>query len=136
MELKPLNTTLMIEQGKEYWLNELRLPLPGFYLYTDGPAHLQEQELDRTTLKLHIETGKIKRFRDLYDMKVWMLTSYVVFLYRMTHDTDLLIGVNNEKGNLLPLRVNLSGNDSFAQIYEQILGKMEHIEISNFRLKI
>ena len=65
-----------------------------------------------------------------------MLTSYVVFLYRMTHDTDLLIGVNNEKGNLLPLRVNLSGNDSFAQIYEQILGKMEHIEISAFRLKI
>lgn len=89
MELKPLNTTLMIEQGKEYWLNELQLPLPGFYLYTDGPAHLQQQELDRTTLKLHIETGKIKRLRDSYDMKAWMLTSYVVFLpndsrYRFT----------------------------------------------------
>lgn len=135
MELKPLNTTLMIEQGKEYWLNELQLPLPGFYLYTDGPAHLQQQELDRTAMKLHIETGKIKRFRDSYDMKAWMLTSYVVFLYRMTHDTDLLIGVNNEKGNLLPLRVNLSGNDSFAQIYEQISAKMEHIEVSSLSLE-
>ncbi|MGV2685736.1 thioester reductase, partial [Clostridium perfringens] len=57
------------------------------------------------------------------------------FLYRMTHDTDLLIGVNNEKGNLLPLRVNLSGSDSFAQIYEQVFAKMEQIEGSSFSLE-
>lgn len=125
-----MNTTLMIEQGKEYWLNELQLPLPGFYLYTDGPAHLQHQDFDRMAIPLRIETGKIQRFREAYNIKSWMLTSYAVFLYRMTHDSDLLIGVNNEKGNLLPLRVSISENDSFARLYEQISAKMEQIEAS------
>ncbi|MFE9277314.1 amino acid adenylation domain-containing protein [Paenibacillus glucanolyticus] len=130
-----MNTTLMIEQGKEYWLNELQLPLPGFYLYTDGPAHLQQHELNRMAIHLHIETDKMRLLRDSYNINTWMLTSYAVFLYRMTHDTDLLIGVNNRKGNLLPLRINLSGSDTFTQVYKQISAKMEQIELSDLSLQ-
>lgn len=129
-----MNTTLMIEQGKEYWLKELQQPLPGFYLYTDGPAHHQYQELEHMVIDLHIATDKVDRFRDSYNTKAWMLTNYIVLLYRMTHDADVLIGVNNEKGNLLPLRTYINGNDSFNQLYKQISDKLEQIEASRLSL--
>lgn len=130
-----MNTMIMTKLNKDYWEKELQLPFPGFNLYTDGTALLTKRDMQRTTMSLNIEFVKSNAFRERYDIDAWMLTSYVVFLYRMTQDKDLLIGVNNKKGNLLPLRIAISGTDTFKQVYEQVWSKFEGLQESDMTLQ-
>lgn len=129
-----MNTMLMTELNKNYWDQELQYPFPGFHLYTDGPAHLTNRDSERAAITMDLEFTRVNTLRGRYDIDAWMLTSYVVFMYRMTHDKELLIGLNNKKGNLLPLRISLSGTDSFNQVYEQIWSKYEGLQETELSL--
>ncbi|WP_160031672.1 non-ribosomal peptide synthetase family protein [Paenibacillus sp. An7] len=129
-----MNTTLLTRHGKEYWMNELQLPLSGLYMYTDYPAMMS----DRTMLEMNISLdGKlpgIEHLHSLYDMNTWMLSSYVVFLYKMSGDKDLLIGVSDQKGGILPLRIMLSGSENFQTVYDQVAMKLQAIEETELTL--
>ncbi|MCM3783479.1 amino acid adenylation domain-containing protein [Neobacillus mesonae] len=129
-----MNTTMMLEQSKQYWSDELQLPLPGFHLYTDGTLNFVSKEAAQTDTVLDLEAVMMKRYSELYDMKAWMLAGYAVFLHRMTQDNDILIGVQNRRGDVLPLRISISGTDSYRHVYEQILAKLDRIEETELTL--
>lgn len=130
-----MNIMTLTKLDKDYWVKELELPFPGLNLYTDGTAHLTKRDMHYTRMRLDIEYTKTDIFRDRYDNDAWMLTSYIVFLYRMTQDKDLLIGVNNKKGNLLPMRITINGTDTFKQVYELVSSKFEGLQESDLTLQ-
>lgn len=123
-----MNTTMLLEQTKQYWSDELQLPLPGFHLYTDGSLNYAKQAAAQTEQVLNLEPVMLKRYSELYDMKAWMLAGYAVFLHRMTQDNDMLIGVQNRREQLLPMRISISGTDSFRRVYEQVLDKLVQLD--------
>ena len=129
-----MTSMMMVDQNKEYVLNELQLPLPGFNLYNDKPAHLSHNGMQSLEVVLAIDSSKLEQVRSLYSIDAWMMTSYAVFLHRMTNDKDLIMGVRNRTGRLLPLRVAITGSDSFKSILEQISSKLEMLDSTELQL--
>ncbi|HEY2494516.1 MAG TPA: amino acid adenylation domain-containing protein [Paenibacillus sp.] len=121
-----MNTLLMAEQNKKYWLEELRAPLSIFDIYTDFPKHPTVREVQETTFLLDVHAEQINTCKDRFDMKGWMLSCYIAFLYRMTGENDLIIGVNDSQGNVLPFRIACEGDISFQQLFKQITDKLQH----------
>ncbi|MWV42875.1 amino acid adenylation domain-containing protein [Paenibacillus sp. HJL G12] len=120
-----MNTTMMIAQSRDYWTKELQLPLPGFHLYTDHPAHTAELDILQATYTLDIRPANGQE-----PDNAWLLSAYAALLYQLSQDKDLLIGVKNRRGNLLPMRITMSGTDAFEQLYEQIKDKLNRVEDS------
>ncbi|MGF7049483.1 amino acid adenylation domain-containing protein/thioester reductase-like protein [Paenibacillus sp. DS2015] len=121
-----MNTLLMAEHIKTYWLEELKAPLSTFDIYTDFPKHPTVREVQQTTFLLNVDAEKINKFKDRSDMHGWMLSCYIAFLYRMTGEKDLVIGVKDSRGNVLPFRTFCEGNISFQELFTQISDKLEH----------
>ncbi|WP_211747806.1 non-ribosomal peptide synthetase [Paenibacillus sp. Marseille-Q4541] len=123
-----MNTTLLIKHGTEYWTNELQLPLPGFHMYTDYPAIVAGRTMQSLDIVLDSQASSMNSISQKYDINTWMLSSYIVFLYRISGDKDLLIGVKDNKGGVLPLRVVLSGTETFQEVYELVALKQKALE--------
>lgn len=121
-----MNTLLMAERNKTYWLEELQAPLSAFDIYTDFPKHPTVREVQKTTFLLDLHAEQINTIKDRFDMKSWMFSCYIAFLYRMTGEKDLIVGVNDSQGNVLPFRIAWEGNISFQQLFKQISDKLEH----------
>ncbi|AOZ93093.1 non-ribosomal peptide synthetase [Paenibacillus crassostreae] len=119
-----LKAILNSETKKDYWVRELQTPLSALDMYTDFPKHLTSREVQKTTLKLEINSDETIKLKHLGDMSVWMLSCYFVFLYRMTGERDLIVGVNDAIGNVIPLRVIWEGDISFQQLCNQITEKL------------
>ncbi|MBP2000232.1 amino acid adenylation domain-containing protein/thioester reductase-like protein [Paenibacillus shirakamiensis] len=123
-----MNSTMLIDHNKEYILQELQLPLPGFHLYTEESSHNADFSIQSMEIPLYIRLEEQEHCRRSYDFETCMLTSYVIFLHRMTSDPDLLIGVKTKQGNLLPLRINLQSTDTFRNVYGQIAVKLDRLQ--------
>ncbi|MBP1996330.1 non-ribosomal peptide synthetase family protein [Paenibacillus eucommiae] len=129
-----MNTMMLTEQNKEYWLTELQAPLPVFDIYTDFPKHSAIREVSSETYVLDIDTAKANSFCGAYNMNTWMLASYFAFLFRMTNEKDMIVGVKSQEGKLNPIRVVYKSEDTFKQLYEQITGKLERMNTSDTSL--
>ena len=129
-----MNTTLLIKHGTEYWTNELQLPLPGFHMYTDYPGIVAGRTMQTLDVVLDSEASSMNSISQKYDINTWMLSSYIVFLYRISGDKDLFIGVKDNKGGVLPLRVVLSGTETFQEVYEIVALKQQALEETDLEL--
>jgi hypothetical protein len=69
-----MNTILLSEELKQYWVNELKLPLSGWNLYTDYPRHREVQEMITTTFALDINRKQLDMKQRAVDIHVWMMT--------------------------------------------------------------
>lgn len=114
--------------GTEYWTNELQLPLPGFHMYTDYPAMVAGRTMQTLDVAMDSQASSLNSVSQKYDINTWMLSSYIVFLYKMSGDKDLIIGVQDNKGGVLPLRVVLSGTETFQEVYELVALKQKAVE--------
>ncbi|MBB3126353.1 amino acid adenylation domain-containing protein/thioester reductase-like protein [Paenibacillus rhizosphaerae] len=130
-----MNTTSISERSKAYWSQELELPLPGLNLYTDEPVREFQPDMLRITETLDVGPEEAAELSRLGNPRVWWLASYAVFLYRMSADQDLLFGVVNRQGVLLPLRAAISGQDTFRQVYARIEAKLEALDAADLSLQ-
>ncbi|OZB99111.1 non-ribosomal peptide synthetase [Paenibacillus sp. XY044] len=130
-----MNTTSISEHSRAYWSQELELPLPGLNLYTDEPVREIQTDMLRITETLDLGPGEAAELGRLGNLRAWWLTGYAVFLYRMTADQDLLLGVANRRGELLPLRAAMSGQDTFRQVYTRIEAKLEELDNADLSLQ-
>jgi len=119
-----MNILLRTESTKEYWENELQPPLSALDIYTDFPKHLTSKVIQKTTFRLDVNADQISQLHHHYDMNAWMLSCYFVFLYRMTGERDLIVGVNDSSGNVLPFRMIWEENLSFQQLFVMVTEKL------------
>ncbi|WP_454191430.1 non-ribosomal peptide synthetase family protein [Paenibacillus sp. Marseille-Q7038] len=129
-----MNTMLLTKYDATYWTEELQLPLPGFHMYTDYPAMMSGRTMKEMDVVLDGKMPRLEQLRSSYNITTWMLSTYIVFLYRMSGDKDLLIGVSDNKGGILPLRMVLSGSETFKTVYEQVGMKLKAIEETDLTL--
>lgn len=120
-----MNTLLLSEKTKEYWINEFKPPLSGWNMFTDYPKHLSVTEIKRTTFILDVSRDQMGHFEGHFDLQTWMLTCYVIFLYRMSGEEDQIVGVKRSNGELMPVRMVINGNISFRKLYQQLSAKLK-----------
>ncbi|MGG4047504.1 amino acid adenylation domain-containing protein [Paenibacillus favisporus] len=130
-----MNTTSISERSKAYWSQELELPLPGLNLYTDEPVREIQPDLLRITETLDLGPEEAAELSRLNNPRAWWLAGYAVFLYRMSADQDLLLGVVSRQGELLPLRAAISGQDTFRQVYARIEAKLGELDAADLSLQ-
>lgn len=119
-----MSTIMNHGTARDYWMKELQAPLSALDIYTDFPNHLTSRELQKTTFKLDVKAEQMIELHHRCDMSVWMLSCYFVFLHRMTGERDLIVGVNDPRGNILPLRMIWEGNISFQQLFANTIEKL------------
>ncbi|WP_334075538.1 MULTISPECIES: amino acid adenylation domain-containing protein [Paenibacillus] len=118
-----MDTLLTDRKVRDFWLNELQLPLSGFDIYTDSPKVNYEGDSATSTHRLVLPEDALSRISKDRDLESWMLTCYYVFLFRMSGETDQIVGVKNSAGDLLPLRLNCDGKTSFRDLYRVVRDK-------------
>lgn len=126
-----MSTTLEVTYDKEYWTGELELPLPGFHLYSDYPAMVSGRTVKETRTTIDSTNLNLNKLDKQYQVHTWLLSNYIVFLYRISGDKDLLIGVSDNKDGILPVRIVLSGTETFQEIYHQVAMKRRAIEATD-----
>ncbi|GGH39623.1 non-ribosomal peptide synthetase family protein [Paenibacillus segetis] len=120
-----MNTLLLSEKTKDYWLNEFKPPLSGWSLFTDYPKHLSVREIQRSTYVLDVSREQMNDIQRHFDLHIWMLTCYFVFLFRMSGEGDQIVGVSGNDGEVIPLRMIMDGNTSFRKMYRQVSVKLK-----------
>lgn len=119
-----MNSVLRIDNRKEYWGNELKGPLPGLPIYMDAPMHNESGEHVSKTLLLDIDDIKARQLGLIYNMDTVMLACYLVLLHRLSNESDLMVGIMGPEGELLPLRVACSSQETIKQLITGIIDKL------------
>lgn len=131
-----MNTILVTQQSRQYWLDELKPPLSGLDMYTDFPKHGQIRELRETTYALDLNMKQLNAvLRGTDELRAWMIACYCVFLRRMTGEQELIFGVRCSRGHLLPVRILLESHSQFCDLYKQITDKLVQAEAASMPLE-
>ncbi len=135
--LNEVNDTEFMIKQKEYWLNKLSGEIPKLNLPTDFErSELKTDAGDNISFYLDDEQREkireISRFHNT-TISTIMLSIYDILLYRITNDTDILIGVpvlgrpTGEMENLVGMfintaviRTNLDANTTFKQLVNNL----------------
>jgi amino acid adenylation domain-containing protein/thioester reductase-like protein len=129
-----MDSLLKSGSKENYWVKELQPPLSALDIYTDFPKHLSNRELLKTTFVLDVNKEQISYFYQHFNMEAWMLSCYFTFLYRMTSECDLIVGVNDNRGNVVPVRMILEGNIPFEQLYKDVKDKLNSTQAASLPL--
>ncbi|KEO83516.1 non-ribosomal peptide synthetase [Tumebacillus flagellatus] len=122
---------------EDYWLNSLAKPLPVLELPTDFPRPpRQSEEGSVVNHPLTPElTQALKNLAEQTNTSLYMvlLAAYFVWLHRVTHEEDLLVGtpfngrtepeLQNLIGyfvNTLPIRVKMAGVTTYQDLLNQV----------------
>lgn len=130
-----MNTVLVKHNAREFWLQELQSPLPGLDMYTDYSklaASRAEQKLDHS---LNLTPILLDKISEVEDLKAWMLTGYLVLLYRMSGEKDQLVGVEDHNGNILPFRMTCEPGIAYQDFYALVRDKLSLLCSSSLPLQ-
>ncbi len=115
---------------ERYWFDRLIEPLPVVGIPSDFP---------RSSVRGFKKESVIVSMQDLWAQKienlckdkgvlieVLMLSAYFVWLYRITHEEDIMVGVRLSSGEqgeaalTLPIRISLTGIESFEHLITEV----------------
>lgn len=135
------------EKLAKYWGNVLQAPLPVLNLRTDYPRPLVKGQLGRKMNEAFDKQvmDKLKGVADMHQGTMFMtvLAGVYALLYMYSGQNDIIVGTNtsgrehpqlqDQVGyyiNLLPLRVQIEGKESYAQLFDRVkkttLEALEH----------
>ncbi|MCL6456863.1 MAG: amino acid adenylation domain-containing protein [Gorillibacterium sp.] len=123
--MKPV---LLNEKNVKYWADKLHSPFPEFSLLAHDQLPASESMIGKESFTLSIEPQAMDALSKRLNKEIFMLSVYCVFLYRMTHEEDMVIGICSQEGELLPLRMTCADNDTFAQVYQRVADLLEQAQ--------
>jgi amino acid adenylation domain-containing protein/thioester reductase-like protein len=119
-----MNAVLHTDKRSEYWKKELKACISELPVYMDAPRNNESKTTQCLTIPLQLDSAQAERLSLIYNLDVVWLTCYVAFLHRMSNETDLLIGMTYPDGQLLPLRVNCTSEDTMKQLIGKVSDKL------------
>lgn len=120
---------------RDYWLHDLQPPMSGLDLYTDYPRDDSRRDMQQIRYPLELDQMYLSREMRSFDSRLWMLTCYYIFLYRMSGKAWRIVGVKHEKDLVLPLRIRCDASMSFIELYQSLLDKQEALEFAALPLE-
>ncbi|SDG17301.1 amino acid adenylation domain-containing protein/thioester reductase domain-containing protein [Fontibacillus panacisegetis] len=130
-----MSSVLVKQDVREFWQKELWLPLPGLDLYTDY-SKLAASRAEQTTIyPLDLTKSQLDKLSAAGDQQAWMITGYLVLLFRMSGEKDQLVGVKDHNGHILPLRVACEPGMTYQELYTSIRGKLNQLNSASLPLK-
>lgn len=130
-----MDTLLTDRKVRDFWLNELQLPLSGFDMYTDSPKVNYKGDMVTSAHRLALPEDALTRMGKDRNLENWLLACYVVFMFRMSGEPDQIVGARNSAGRVLPLRLNCDGKASFGELYRMVKDKRAALDAVDMPLK-
>ncbi|BAU28745.1 amino acid adenylation domain-containing protein/thioester reductase-like protein [Aneurinibacillus soli] len=113
-----------------YWFDRLAEPLPVIQIPSDFSRY-SLHDAAKESVKASITGPWIQKARTLCqnsnrEIDVIMLSAYLVWIYRLSYEEDILVGVpsfcegEEEEMRILPLRISVAGMETFEQLLTEV----------------
>jgi amino acid adenylation domain-containing protein len=127
----------IIHQQEQYWLKQFKGEIPQLNLPADIPRPFMKTS-EGAVIGFELSKAKTRTLRDMaiqqgVTVNMLLLAAYSVWIFRMSHEEDLVIGtlVANRPHpdleqivgmfvNTLPIRLNPRGNKTFIQYMKEV----------------
>ncbi|MED0669707.1 amino acid adenylation domain-containing protein [Aneurinibacillus aneurinilyticus] len=119
---------------ERYWFDRLIGPLPVVGIPSDFPRS-SVRGFEKEAVSVSIRGSWAQKVRNVckdkgVSIEAFMLSAYFVWLYRLTHEEDIIVGVQlfsgeGDKDELtLPIRISLTGIESFECLTTQVKARL------------
>lgn len=115
-------TRIVLNQSIHAELPVLQIPM-------DAAAHARTFAFDSYEFNVVSEIiDPLHSSRTLEQQSFLLLSAYIVWIYRLSGETDILVGFSNSDGKLFPIRVNLDTAACFNDLLEAVTQKFRVAE--------
>jgi amino acid adenylation domain-containing protein/thioester reductase-like protein len=123
----------VLMERKEYWLRELCKPLPIMNMPTDF-SKFSKNNLEKSSISISLDHSLKKDFNNLdsnFNIKVFMLSAYLVLITRISNEKDILVGVHINN-TIYPIRLNIDSIKTFEDLLLLVKDKLDNISKYSF----